>query len=865
MLGSLQVGVVVLDAQQVVLFANETARALLAPPLPTPLPTIWGAAWDAIDEDGAPCPPDELPAARAIATGRPVRNVVLGVARPGAPERVWLLASAEPQRAADGSVAQVICTFWDFMAWQRAADQHCRHEQEFQALVENTPDIIARFDRAMRFVYANPVVEQAAGVAPHDLIGKTPQELGAQEPAAALWQSHLAAVFGSGQARTVELEVPTPHGLRHYQSRLVPERAPDGSTAFILTISRDITERKQAEGDLRASEQRFRAVFDNALEAMMLFDNNDEYVDVNPAACALLGVPRADLMPRRFSSFVVPGMEGVFQQALSAFLAQGQLRGEFPIRREDGAIRELEFIATANCLPGQHLAIMRDITERKQAEQALRRSEERFSKAFRANPTGIMIMRGADGLILDANASWLQIAGYSREEVVGQTVAALNLWADPAEAERVSRLLDSQGHVWEHEIGFRQKSGEARMGSLSVESIELGGEPCLLIMGRDITERKQMEERIRAVERLGALGRVAAGVAHEFNNALAGIMGRLDLLSLEIHEPEAIATLRLIQQAVEDSAAMVQRVQNFGRLRHRGDLVTIPVSELVNDVVTLTQARWRTPPDRQCPGITLQTQVDQGLAVQGNPTELREVLTNLIFNAVDALPQGGQIYIIAEARGAEIVIRVRDTGTGIDPVLAERVFEPFFTTKMGGSGLGLPVVKDIIQSHGGTISLISMPGGGTTFTITLPAAPAAAPVGPPTAPPAAGKRGAARILAVDDDPRLSEMLRAMLAVSGHQVVIAGNGVEALALLDQQPFDLVCTDLGMPGMNGWEVAREVRRRAPGTPVVLVTGWDVQLDSDELAANTVDAVLAKPYRLAQVESLIAQVLARRIGNL
>ena len=238
--------------------------------------------------------------------------------------------------------------------------------------------------------------------------------------------------------------------------------------------------------------------------------------------------------------------------------------------------------------------------------------------------------------------------GYSREEVLGQPAEQFNIWSDPADRAQMERVWQEQGALRDYEVAIRHKSGEVRYISTSTETIEIEGEPCVLSIHQDITERKQMEERVRAAERLGALGRVAAGVAHEFNNILAGIMGRLDLLALEVREPGPTATLHIIQQAVEDGATVVQRVQAFSRLRTLDAPVPVAVSELVNDVVSMTQPRWQTLPEQQGRALTLRTQIEQGLVVQGNPTELREVLTNLIFNAIDALPQGGQIAIGAE-------------------------------------------------------------------------------------------------------------------------------------------------------------------------------------------------------------------------
>ena len=427
-------------------------------------------------------------------------------------------------------------------------------------------------------------------------------------------------------------------------------------------------------------------------------------------------------------------------------------------------------------------------------------------------------MRAADEQIIDVNDSWLNMMGYSREEVLGQPAEQFNIWSDPADRAQMERVWQEQGALRDYEVAIRHKSGEVRYISTSTETIEIEGEPCVLSIHQDITERKQMEERVHAAERLGALGRVAAGVAHEFNNILAGIMGRLDLLALEVREPGPTATLHIIQQAVEDGATVVQRVQAFSRLRTLDAPVPVAVSELVNDVVSMTQPRWHTLPEQQGHALTLRTQIEQGLVIQGNPTELREVLTNLIFNAIDASPQGGQITIGAEAHQGRVVITLQDTGTGMDALTQERIFEPFFTTKISGTGLGLAVVKDIVRSHGGQITVQSMVGQGSVFTITLPVAPPAPAPAPAPAmlPGASAEMQPALILAVDDDPGLGDMLRAMLAVGGHEVLVAASGPEALALLDQHSFDLVCTDLGMPGMNGWEVARQVRIVLPVSP-------------------------------------------------
>jgi PAS domain S-box-containing protein len=767
----------------------------------------------------------------------------------------------------------------------------------------------------------------------------------------------------------------------------------DGEPCALLLIH-DVTERRRAEHALRQSEQRFAKAFRSSPDGFIIARLSDgRILEANDSWLRIFGFTRDEVIGRTDVDLDI-WVDLNSRAALAERLrARGYVRDlEFDIRKKTGAIRhtlasiELVDLDSEPCM----LGIFRDITERMEAEAALRRSEERFAKAFHAGPDALMIFRRGDGLIVDVNDSWERLTGYPRAEAVGRSWRDLHLWSDPQQPEQLAVRMSRVGRVRDVEFTFYPRSGELRDGLLSAEILEIDGVPHVLsiirditeskraaaafqrqydfttaitgslgegvyaldlegrvtfanpaattmlgwseaeLLGRpmhdlihfqradgtplpvsecpvhgvadpgdrvavdddvytrkdgtifpvaytsaaistggrvtgqvvafrDITERNLMESRARAAERLGALGRVAAGVAHEFNNILAGMMGRLDLLALTVHEPEAVEILRLLQQTVDDGVAMVSRIQAFARLRDAGAMVAVPVSDLVNDVVSLTHPRWHARPAVAGGSITLRTQVDEGLLVQGNPTKLREVLTNLIFNAVDALPRGGLIQITAEARDGGVLLVVRDTGAGMDAATQARIFEPFFTTKVAGSGLGLAVVKDIVESHGGAIRVVSQLGGGTAFTITLPAATAPSVV--PVAPVAPVRRGSARILAVDDDAGLADMLRAMLAVGGHYVTVATSGAEAVRLFEQQPFDVVCTDLGMPGMNGWEVARAVRARAPQTPVILITGWGTALDPDELAAGTVDFVLPKPYRVVQVQEIVAQALARR----
>jgi CheY-like chemotaxis protein len=287
----------------------------------------------------------------------------------------------------------------------------------------------------------------------------------------------------------------------------------------------------------------------------------------------------------------------------------------------------------------------------------------------------------------------------------------------------------------------------------------------------------------------------------------------------------------------------------------------IDVGEVVRDAARLTAPRWRDAPQAEGRPIHLGVTAESGCAMHGSPAALREAITNLIFNAVDALPRGGTIKLAAWHTSEHAIIEVSDTGTGMTPEVKARVFDPFFTTKgERGTGLGLPQVVAIVERHAGTIELESVPGSGTTFRLRFPlvSAPVVADeatdqkVTQPTA------LRPVSILVVEDEEQLARMATLVLTQRGHHVVVATSGDEALERLDQERFELVISDLGLgTGKNGWDVADHVRQRWPGTRFVLVTGWGAAIDPQEARARGVHEVIAKPYRIADLRQIADHV--------
>jgi PAS domain S-box-containing protein len=392
----------------------------------------------------------------------------------------------------------------------------------------------------------------------------------------------------------------------------------------------------------------------------------------------------------------------------------------------------------------------------------------------------------------------------------------------------------------------------------------------------DITSRKEAEavrHRLAKGERLRALGEMASGIAHDLNQSLALITGYSDMArqELSLAEPDLARVREMVEitaRAAIEGGEALRGLLSFVRTQELLSAVErVEVGQILHDVARLTAPRWRDAPQAEGRPIELIVDAEPDCAIDGSPGALREAITNLIFNAVDALPRGGAIHLAARAVDDRVVVEVHDTGTGMPPEVQARVFDPFFTTKgERGTGLGLPQVLTIVERHSGSIELASEPGRGTSFRLKFPrATDRRQRKGPPVENLEPAPVRGIRILVVEDEQQLARMAGLVLTQRGHHVVVAGSAEEALAYLQEGAFELVISDLGLgPGKNGWDLAQVVRARWPGTHFVLVTGWGAAIDTAEARARGVDRVIAKPYRISdlrQVADHVAGALAKR----
>jgi signal transduction histidine kinase/CheY-like chemotaxis protein len=391
-----------------------------------------------------------------------------------------------------------------------------------------------------------------------------------------------------------------------------------------------------------------------------------------------------------------------------------------------------------------------------------------------------------------------------------------------------------------------------------------------------IAEQERIREQFSQIEKLSALGELASGVAHDFNNTLAGILGRAQLLQRTNDAEKVKRGLDIIIKTAEDGAKTVKRIQDFARQRRDHNFELVSVDQILMDASEITRPRWKTCAEASNIHITLDLQFGSNAMVMGDDSELREVLVNMVFNAIDAMPEGGTLSLITQTVEESVIIKIVDTGVGMYPEVRSRIFDPFFTTKgKAGLGLGLAVSFGIIRRHGGNVEVESQYGHGSEFRITLPlakiaekciyeveqSAPELAPVSP-TICVSSLERKQPRMLVVDDEDFVRDLLRDILEGEHCDVYIAENGNQALVLFRQMEFDGVFTDVGMPGMSGWELAREIRQSNTRIPIAVITGWGAAVGSNEQKAAGVNWVVPKPFTADRISELVREI--SRLGG-
>jgi signal transduction histidine kinase/CheY-like chemotaxis protein len=425
----------------------------------------------------------------------------------------------------------------------------------------------------------------------------------------------------------------------------------------------------------------------------------------------------------------------------------------------------------------------------------------------------------------------------SREQVLG---AIAIFWNDVHERdEREVRLL----------------TGLASQAAIALENARLYEDA-----QRALADLKAVQQRLVQGETLRAIGELAGGAAHHLNNLLTIVVGRVQLLLRTVEDERLSRPLEIVERAAKDGAEVVRRLQQFSRMREVTQTRRVDLNTVAADVLEMTRGHWHDAPRARGMSIEVQSRTGAVAGVAGDPAGLREAITNLVLNAVEAMPRGGRITIETASDGATVTLAVSDTGMGMREDVRLRAHEPFFTTKgVKATGLGLSVAYGIARRHGGELTIASTPGEGSTVTLRLPALAAAEPM--PVTPPVPAGALKLHVLVVDDEREVCEALAEMLAAQGHTVITAGNGADAMEWVETEPaLELVLTDLVMPGMTGWQVAEAVKARRPHVAVGVISGRRDATPVEDERRQAVDFFLDKPITLTALTEALTHVRPR-----
>ena len=784
-------------------------------------------------------------------------------------------------------------------------------EERYRRIASCVPDVIWIADCSGRFVYVNEVVERMFGQTVEDSLKLSIGDTVIPEYAArvrAMFEETLAAArapdFNRNRIRTYELpEIRKDGSMFWAEVTSSILWSADGAPAGVIGVTRDITERREAAKALKEGEERYRRIARCIPDLLWIIDNAGRITYVNESVERITGWTVEEFQKLSIEDVMVPEDAARARAIYDTAVMKAKLPGydrnrivlnEYRNLKKDGSTFWAEvtsaFLWTEDGQPAGLIGTTRDVTERKLAAKAIRESEERYRRIACCVPDVIWIC-DLSGRFLYANEAVTRLQGWTPEEFLKLTYADV---MDPEGATRAMAAIKDglkrakapgyeQDPVRAFEAKAFKKDGSTFWAEVSAAFLLAEDRTPTGLIGsmRDITERKQSEQeremlqtQLIQAQKMEAIGQLAGGVAHDFNNILTAILMQLNLLENESNVPDDV------RRSLKEMEGMAQRATNLTRqllLFSRRQVLQRQVLDLNSLLGNLLKML------RRLIGENIHLEFNgsgEALWLEADPGMLEQVVMNLVVNARDAMPRGGRVmlrtYVVTldgstkarhpEAReGVFVCLSVADTGSGIDSATAKRIFEPFFTTKEAGkgTGLGLATVYGIAKQHGGWVEMETQLGKGSAFTIFLPACAggvlAAEPVPGGTLPRGRGER----VLLVEDEAAVRQAVSDMLERLGYQVSAASDGAEAMGLWRKElgSFDLVLSDIVMPGgISGDDFAEQVLREKRDLRVVLMSGYrpEVRIHSPDLVPRI--SFLQKPFSA----TALADVLHERLKD-
>ena len=772
---------------------------------------------------------------------------------------------------------------------QNAAKALRASDAQYRAMFDAAADSLVLRDADFSIVDVNPAFLALSGMRREEVIGlRRLTRLAQPEHEEHIQRLHRRALAGD----PVEFEsVGTHRNGRSFTLEVRGVPMTHQGRPHVLYVSRDVTERRTAEARLQASEEQYRAIFNASADAMIIWNRDYRRVDVNPAFERIYGYAREEVVGRGFEIFSPePGHVDPRRELVRLALSGEACRMELSGHHKSGR----PIVTEIHVVPFQHrgephaLAIARDVTERKAAEEQLRASEEQYRSIFNAAADSI-VLRDAEFRIVDVNLAYEAMSGRRRDEVLGRQ----NLTMSSPELNAHVRSLHERavrGEPVRFEARASRKNGEIFDIEVRGVPIQHRGAPHVLYIGTDVTARRraeadraQLEAQLRQAQRMEAIGHLTGGIAHDFNNILQGTLGNLALAAErqeELGDPRLGKYLDRARHSAQRARELIAQMLTFSRGQH-GERRAVNLPELVRDACKLLRSTLPAT-------IDLQSSLEAALPpLRVDPVQVEQVVLNLCINARDAMQGSGAIRVgvrkpahiqgvCASCRqnvdGHYVELYVRDTGPGIPQHVMDRMFEPFFSTKAAGhgSGMGLSLAHGIVHEHGGHILVDSIPNDRTKFRVLLEL-PQAAPQdtvaesSPAQQPVRARARLSGSVLVVDDEETIRDFMTDLLAGWGLDVVALPDGAAARDAFAAEParYDLVITDHTMPQLTGLALARELARLRPGLPVILYTGYGEDLSAGDLREACVAQLVRKPIEPAEFFPLLAAHLPAAVA--
>lgn len=636
---------------------------------------------------------------------------------------------------------------------------------------------------------------------------------------------------------------------------------------------------KNQLADFENKSSIYQDLIQHAADAIFLGDPQGNITTANLYAFELSGYPQEELIGMNISR-LFPVNELQREPLRYDLLQAGKtVHRQRRLRRKNGDLISIEM--SARVLPdGTYHCFMRDISARKKIEEALRHSEEKFSRAFKLSPDAVNINRLRDGVYIEINEGFTKAMGWTEEEVIGRSSMPgdLDIWCRAEDRRKLVDGLNADGEVHGLQAPFRTKDGQILIGLMSARLIEINGEPCLLSITRDITERvkaeeerRKLEEQMLQVQKLESLGVLAGGIAHDFNNILLAVLGHCELAQRRFNDETAVADhLLQIKHAAGKAANLANQMLAYSG---KGKFVVAPVnlSRLVFEMGPILAVSVSKK-------ALLRYELREDLpTVEADATQLHQVIMNLVINASEAIgDNSGVIAVITGVmncdshylsetwldenlpEGRYVYVEVADTGCGMNSDQLNRIFEPFYSTKFSGRGLGMAAVLGIVRGHQGAIKLYSEVGKGSSFKVLLPASTLSETPDEDTDSNMTFSPGGL-VLLVDDEETILEIGKEMLEELGFEVLTAHDGLGAVDLFRQHHRDIrfVLMDLTMPHMDGEQAYREFRRITKEVKVIICSGYNQQEVAQKFVGKGLAGFLKKPYQFGELIKAIQQL--------